>query len=200
VQTRRQIVNHVFGLALGLVGCDTDEESGKADEATPGEITEPMCELVDAWEPNPSAKKPAMVSWQSVDEWVAHRQLDEAYLCPGEGDWYYFDVESLGYEVHYLYVRALIEEAGLCGADCDQPVIPEGPEHAMTIEIHRADDLKLLSSTTQEDGVIAINGPGGDEYAHDLLIHVFSATPKAEYSYSLSVQIRNYDGEDECEC
>jgi hypothetical protein len=209
MQTYRQIIGgQVLGLALALAGCEngdldeSDSQPSTSEEVPVENETAPEldCELIDAWEPNFSPEKPSMVTWHHSDEWVAQRDIEDAYLCASEDDWYHFDVEALGYEVHYLYVRALIEDAGLCGADCDQPVIPAGPEHAMTIEIYAAEDMQLLSTTTQEDGVLAINGPGGDAYAHQLLIRVFSPTPKAEYRYRLSVQVRNYDGEDECEC
>lgn len=158
------------------------------------------CEIQDHWEPNPSAEEPSMMTWDSADDWVAHRQIDELGLCEAEDDWYHFDVASLGYTEHYLYIRALIKDAGLCGADCGSPVIPAGPRHAMTIEVYRADTMQLLTSRTDDDGVMSINGPGGDDYAHQLLIHVFSPTLDAAYPYRLSVQVRNYDGEDECEC
>ena len=125
--------------------------------------------------------------------------MDDAYLCSGEGDWYQFDVESLGYDVHFLLVRALIEDAGLCGLACGDVVISEGPEHAMTIEVYRAIDMQLLATQTDDDGVLAFGGIG-DQFGQDLLLHVFSPTPEAEYPYRLTVEMRNYDGEDECEC
>lgn len=171
-------------------GAEQDEDAGQQVEA---------CAFDDPWEPNPSAAQPSLVAWQSVDGWVAHHLIEDAGLCAGEDDWYHYDVESLGYVEHYLYIRGLIEDAGLCGWDCGQPVLSAGPQHAMTVEVYRAHDLQLLSSHTQDDGVLVINGPGGEPYARDLLIRVFSET-LAEYSYRLSVEIRNYDGEDECEC
>jgi hypothetical protein len=180
-------------------GGEPGDESGENEtETTTGGAETPSCD--DGWEPNPSAEQPSMVTWESADEWAAHHQIDDAVLCAGEHDWYRFDVQSLGYSEHYLYVRALIKDAGLCGEACDQPVIPAGPEHAMTIEVYREDDVELLATLTDDDGVLVLNGPGGDAYADDLLIHVFSPTGTAEYPYRLSVSIRNYDGEDECEC
>jgi hypothetical protein len=174
------------------------EHGGGETESTGGETGEADCD--DAWEPNPSADQPSMVIWQSADEWAANHQIDDAGLCAGEHDWYHFDVESLGFDEHYLYVRALVKDAGLCGASCDQPVIPAGPQHAMTVEIYRANDVQLLATQTDDDGVLVLNGPGGEAYARDVLIHVFSPTVGAEYPYRLLVSMRNYDGEDECEC
>jgi hypothetical protein len=180
-------------------GEQSEGEPGEDEtETTSAETGTESCD--DSWEPNPSADQASRIMWQSADEWTAQQHIDDASLCSGEDDWYHFDVQSLGYVEHYLYVRALIKDAGLCGLNCDEPVIPAGPQHAMTIEIYRADDVELLASLTDDDGVLVINGPGGDAYADDLLIHVFSPTPTAEYPYRLSVAIRNYDGEDECEC
>lgn len=205
-------------LALMLVGCPTGleevggqvelsgEEEGGEDEEVGGDdkdIKAPevaACPVDDRWEPNPSANQPSAITWESADGWTAYHQIDDAGLCAGEDDWYQYDVDSLGYMEHYLYIRALIEDAGLCGGDCGQPVLPAGPQHAMTVEVYRAHDMQLLTSDIQDDGVLVINGPGGEDYARDLLIHVYSETMLAEYSYRLSVEIRNYDGEDECEC
>jgi hypothetical protein len=188
-------------LAAALAGCpsgldELDDDIGQGDD---DDQAIEDCQLADRWEPNPSADQPSIVPWHSVDGWVAHSDIDDAGLCAGEDDWYYYDVDGLGYVEHYLYVRALIENAGLCGLDCGQPVLSAGPQYAMTVEVYRAHDMQLLTSGTQDDGVLAINGPGGEPYAHDLLVRVFSETV-AEYSYRLSVEIRNYDGEDECEC
>jgi hypothetical protein len=187
-------------LAVMLAGCPSDllDELGEQNFFD----LDPWignCQFKDPWEPNASAHQPSMVAWESADEWTAHHQIDDAGLCAGEDDWYHYEVESLGYVEHYLYIRALVENAGLCGADCGQPVLPAGPKYAMTVEVYRADNMQMLTSYTDDDGVLVINGPGGDAYAHDLLIHVFSHT-LAQYSYRLSVEVRNYDGEDECEC
>jgi hypothetical protein len=191
-RTRTRIIGaQPVVLAVLLAGCPSglDVLSGLGDE----------CQLGDPWEPNATADQPSRVAWLSANEWTAHHQIDDASLCAGEDDWYAYDIETLGYLEHYVYIRALIAEAGLCGSDCGQPVLLAGPQHAMTVEVYRAHDLQLLTSATDDDGVLVINAPGGDAYARDLLIHVFSET-SAEYAYRLSVEVRNYDGEDECEC
>jgi hypothetical protein len=207
--THRKIIGlGVFTFTLVFAACETDSQDelgeGESDESgmtIEGEIVPAdACEFHDGWEPNFSPEKPSMVPWQSFDEWTAYHRIDDAGLCAGEDDWYHVDVESLGYAEHYLYIRALIKDAGLCGADCGSPVIPAGPRHAMTVEVYRADTMELLTTRTQDDGVLSINGPGGDPYAHALLIHVFSPTVDAAYPYRLSIEVRNYDGEDECEC
>lgn len=174
--------------------------SGVAEQG-PDDIAPPIthCPFEDPWEPNGAAEQPSLVAWQSADGWTAHCEISDAGLCAGEDDWYRYDVETLGYVEHYLYVRALVEDAGLCGTDCGQPELMPGPRYEMTVEIYRAYDMQLLTSSTDDDGVLAINGPGGEPYTHDLLVHVFSET-LAEYPYRLSVEVRNYDGEDECEC
>ncbi|MFV8753140.1 hypothetical protein ACNOYE_21535 [Nannocystaceae bacterium ST9] len=195
--------------ATSETGTTTESETGTTSETetttegetgTTSETGDPDCELNDIWEPNPSADQPSMVTWQQVNPWSAYRLMQDDYLCAGEEDWYHFDVASLNYAEHFLYIRALIKDAGLCGLSCDDPVIENGPQHAMTIEVYRADNMQLLMTSTQQDGVISLNGPGGDDYAHELLIRVYSQTAWAEYPYRLSVEIRNYDGEDECEC
>jgi hypothetical protein len=159
-----------------------------------------MSNCEDEWEPNSPAEQASMMTWEAADEWSAYRDIDDAGLCPGDDDWYHFEVESLDYVEHYLYIRALVKDAGLCGPGCGEPAIPAGPQHAMTIEVYGAADGALLASETDDDGVLSINGPSGEAYSHNLLIHVFSPTLSAEYPYRLSVSIRNYDGEDECEC
>jgi hypothetical protein len=195
----------ILALMLMLAGCPIGLDERGGDEGLGGDDKDVQapgivaCPVHDQWEPNPTGKQPSMIVWQSADAWTAYHRIDDAGLCAGEDDWYHYEVESLGYMEHYLYIRALIEDAGLCGGDCGQPVLPAGPQHAMTVEVYRAHDMQLLTSNTQDDGVLVINGPGGEEYARDLLIHVFSEA-FAEYSYRLSVEIRNYDGEDECEC
>lgn len=127
------------------------------------------------------------------------RQLTLPELCAGEDDWYRFDVAGLNYSEHHLYVRGLVKDAGLCGASCGQPVIAPGPEHAMTIEVYRGDTLEPLTAQTADHGVLKFGG-WGEEYSHGLLIRVYSPTATAAYPYRLTVEIRNYDGEDECEC
>lgn len=195
---------------------EPDEDAEPSGDAEPSEVAEPSgdadepdedsgdlgignCHIHDPWEPNPSADRASMVPWESADGFTAYHRINDAGLCAGEDDWYRYDVESLGHAEHYLYLRALVEDAGLCGEDCDQPVLVAGPEHAMTVEVYRAHDMQLLASDTKDGGVLMINGSGGEAYAHDLLIRVFSPT-FAEYHYRLSVEVRNYDGEDECEC
>jgi hypothetical protein len=173
-------------------------DDGTDETETTGGTGMSSCE--DEWEPNSPAEQASMMTWQAADEWSAYRDIDDAGLCPGDDDWYHFEVESLDYVEHYLYIRALVKDAGLCGPGCGEPAIPAGPQHAMTVEVYRADDGALLASETDDDGVLSINGPSGEAYSHNLLIHVFSPTLSAEYPYRLSVSIRNYDGEDECEC
>lgn len=200
-------------LALSLAACElqdagpgvvtTGEDAGTTG-APPDATAPPVdpggagCER-DAWEPNPDAATASPVEWDSADPWTAWRSIDDATLCAGEEDWYRFDVERLGYTVHAVYIRALVAGAGLCGADCGETVIPAGPQHAMTLEVHRGDASQLLMAQTADDGVLALDG-WGDDFSHPLLIRVYSPTPSARYPYRLTVNIRNYEGEDECEC
>lgn len=188
---------------MGSAETGTSDSTGSDASSTDGAETETggvSCELNDGWEVNESAEQASEVAWTASDAWSSYRTLDDGYLCAGEDDWYRFETDSLGYAEHYFYIRALIKDAGLCGASCGDPVIPQGPEHAMTIDVHRADTLELIGTSSSDTGVLWFNGPGGDAFAHDVLLHVYSTTPDAEYPYRLSVSIRNYDGEDECEC
>lgn len=198
------------GLALTLVlaACDLlpddDADPQQTTGATTSETTaaattgDALC-MNDAWEPNNDADDAASIIWSWADNWQAYHEIEGAHLCPGEDDWYRFDVAGLNYSEHYLYVRGLVKGAGLCGAGCGEPVIPPGPEHAMTIEVYRGDTLEPLTAQTADHGVLALGG-WGEEYSHSLLIRVYSPTATAAYPYRLTVDMRNYDGEDECEC
>ncbi|MBZ5714197.1 hypothetical protein [Nannocystis pusilla] len=181
-------------VALSMAACDLS--SGDDDADTRESVA---CPLNDRWEPNDDPDDPTDITWDSADEASVWHEVDGAYLCPGEDDWYRFKVAGLDYDAHYLLVRALVKDAGLCGAACGEPVIAAGPEHAMTIEVYRADTREPLIAHTADGGVLALAG-SGDEYADGLLLRVHSDTPTAEYPYRLSVSVRNYEGEDECEC
>jgi hypothetical protein len=186
----------------GLAGTSGDEpvSTDTTDPLAPTTPTtgEPACDD-DVWEPNPDAERASEVEWESADAWTAWRALDDLHLCAGDEDWYAFDVARLGYTVHAVYIRALVAGAGLCGADCGETVIPAGPRHAMTLEVHRGDASGLLMSQTADDGVLVLDG-WGDDFAGGLRIRVFSPTASASYPYRLTVNIRKYEGEDECEC
>lgn len=182
--------------ACDLASRDGDDPGTSAAASTTGAAA---CPLNDAWEPNDDPDDPTDVAWSRVSEWSAYHEVADAYLCPGEDDWYRFDVADLGYAVHYLYVRALVKDAGLCGAACGEPVLAPGPGNAMAIEVYRADTHEPLTAQTADGGVLALGGYG-DDYAGTLLVRVHSDTATAEYPYRLSVELRNYEGEDECEC
>ncbi|HEY8375947.1 MAG TPA: hypothetical protein VIK91_05635 [Nannocystis sp.] len=152
----------------------------------------------DVWEPNPDPAAAAEVAWESADRWSAWRALDDLFLCPGDDDWYAFDVAALAYEIHAVYIRALVAGAGLCGADCGEPVLSPGPAYALTLEVYREGASELLMTQTADDGVLVLDGYG-DDYARGFLVRVTSPTA-ASFPYRLTVNIRNYEGEDECEC
>ena len=120
-----------------------------------------------------------MMAWQFINpSSVGLGWETTAYLCAGEDDWYAFDSDSLGYEIYMVDVSALVKDAGYCGEICEQTVIPPGPQHAMTIDVHRADTMEILVTTSEEDGVLKLSG-SGEVYSHDLLIHIYSPTPDA---------------------
>ena len=68
---------------------------------------------------------------------------------------------------------------------------------ALVGEIHIVDD-DGNELPAGEVGTIYFGGSGA-AYSNDLLIHVFGPA-EATYDYDLYIQIRGYDGEDECEC
>lgn len=205
------LARSLFTAALALVACEPlasspahggDTTTGTTGTTTVVAGTHPTTGVAgcddDVWEPNPDAARASQVAWESADAWSAWRALDDLYLCPGDEDWYAFDLAALDYEIHAVYIRALVADAGLCGADCDETVISTGPQHAMTLEVYRGDTTELLMTQTADDGVLVLDGYG-DDYARGLRVRVHSPTA-AGFPYRLTVNIRNYEGEDECEC
>ncbi|PRP91078.1 hypothetical protein ENSA5_58150 [Enhygromyxa salina] len=120
-------------------------------------------------------------------------------MCSNEDDWYLFSVNDLDYEVYALYVDAIVMGSSWCGQWCDEPFLPAAPENAIAVEVFDAESMMPLTQDLAQDGRIDIGG-FGDAYSRDVLIHVYGPTPAATYPYELSVEIRGYDGEDECEC
>lgn len=204
----------VVTLGLVLTGCemggeDDLDESVRAGESVDVEADveseknkpdDESCKLNDVWEPNPSAEQATPIAWEDPDPSDGAVGIGiSAYLCAGEDDWYRFDTDSIDYENPWLTVLALIEGAGPCGGNCGDPVIKEGPKHAMTIELYRADTMQLISSGTGDMGVIGFE-LRLDLEGTDLLIHVFSPTHNAKYSYDLFVSYADGPPGDTCEC
>jgi hypothetical protein len=108
-------------------------------------------------------------------------------------------VSSLTFDYYALFVDGIVQGSSWCGMGCGDPWLPAGPENSMAIEVYDAQSMQLLTQGSAQNGRVDINA-AGDAYSHDLLIHVFGPTPAATYPYALTIEIRGYDGEDECEC
>lgn len=171
-----------------------DSSSGAPDTTTGA----PPCADNDAHEPNDLPESPALAPWDETGPYNSYVTLD-AFLCAGESDWYRVDVSQLEYRFYALHLDGIVEGSSWCGQGCDDPWLPDAPENSISIDVHDAETLALLGSQAATDGRVDIGG-AGEAYGEDLLIHVRSPTPTASFAYMLSIEIRGYDGEDECEC
>lgn len=138
------------------------------------------------------------MTWQVSDFDFVFSPDVPAYLCRGEEDWYYFETENLEFDDPHLLMFAEINDANRCAAACGNPAVKPGPKYAMTVEVYRADTMQLLDSGTSDDGEVLLGGPG--DYLHDLLIRVYSPTPKARYPYVLWILLADGPTGDDCEC
>lgn len=163
-----------------------------------GETGMSGCAGNDSWEPNDVPEGATMIAWDSVSEYAAYFDID-AFLCPGESDWYRAAVDPLDYRFYGLFVDGFVEGSSWCGQGCGDPSLPDAPENTMGVEVYDAQTLQLLNEQVVENGRINIGG-AGPAYANDLLIRVHGPSPTVSYDYRLVVEIRGYDGEDECEC
>lgn len=138
------------------------------------------------------------MTWSYSGEWSSAWTV-EAFLCSEEYDWYFVEVEPLNYEFNALYIRATVEGSGWCGADCGDPFLPSAPENTISVDVFDADTKMLLKGSISDKGRLYLNA-FGEAVSHNLLVRVSGPTPAATYGYRLNVEIRGYDGEDECEC
>ncbi len=160
----------------------------------------------DELEPNDGAEIAAMLSWDELSSWNEDMFHDavvsvDAYLCPGEHDWYLVPISELGFDDHVLRVDGLVLGTSWCGQldGCPGASLGEAPEHSLAVEIYDADSRVLLSGDIAANGRVDIDA-WGPSFARDLLIHVYGPTAAASYEYALHVDVRSYAGEDECEC
>jgi hypothetical protein len=123
----------------------------------------------------------------------------DGLLCSGESDWYHVAAGSLNYRFYALHLDGIVEGSSWCGEGCEEPWLPDAPENTLQIDVHDAATLQLLGTQTATDGRVDLGGTG-EAYSKDLLVHVHADPPEAAYAYMLSIEIRGYDGEDECEC
>ena len=188
------------GETSGTSGASEVSEPGTSGTggSDTGETGMVGCVGNDNWEPNDLPESATSIAWGSVSQYAAYFDID-AFLCQGESDWYYASVEPLDYRFYGLFIDAFVEGASWCGKGCGDPSLPDAPENTMGVDVYDAQTLQLLTEQVVENGRINIGG-AGPEYAKDLLIRVHGPSPVASYPYRLVVEIRGYDGEDECEC
>lgn len=177
-------------------GAGTTDESTTDGSTTGGVMGE--CPNDDKWEANGLPEDAAAVPWDDSDMWSSYVAID-AFLCAGDSDWYHVSVEALGYELYSLHLNGIVQGSSWCGMSCEKPWLPAAPENAMGVEVYDAATLELLGNQEAQNGRVKFGGLG-EAYSKDLLIRVYSPTPAATYDYELFVEIRNYGGEDECEC
>ncbi|MFO7561336.1 MAG: hypothetical protein R6X02_01730 [Enhygromyxa sp.] len=173
-------------------GGDEDSDEGGDEGEACG------CAENDEWEPNDRPDDASSVPWTYLGPYTSHWTID-AYLCAAEEDWYRVAVEELSYDFYALYVRAQVEGSGWCGEVCDDPFLPAAPENTIAVEVYEAASLSLLAEGISEVGSLFLT-PFGADVSNNLLVRVHAPSPLASYAYKLNVEIRGYDGEDECEC
>src|SRR5689334_11718767 len=185
---------------LGLIatGCEMgsdDPSEGERSIPADDEGSGPpeRCRDIDEWEPNDSFKQAYHVEWEMIEFRTAKLS---AYLCPSEEDWYFFETD-LGLEEPSFSAGVLVKNAEHC--ECKGQILPSGPENTVTIEAYRADTMELLTSRTSDHGNVALIEERNDDYAHNVLIRVFSPT-KAEFPYTVGASFFSGGAGDDCEC
>jgi hypothetical protein len=159
----------------------------------------------DDYEPNDVPEQATLVSWESLPsegEMLADANaVIDGFLCSGEHDWYRIPIEALPFEEHVVLVDGLVAGASWCGqlAGCSGDTLPDAPENTLGVEIYDAASMVLLGADIASNGRADVDG-WGPTYSKDLLIHVYAPSAVASYAYELHVDVRNYEGEDECEC
>lgn len=174
--------------------------AGTTSEGTTGTTGAGMgeCPNDDSWEPNGLPEAASAVAWDEVSMWASYVAID-AFLCAGDSDWYHVSVDTLEYDFYALHLDGIAQGSSWCGMGCDDPWLPAAPENAIGVKVFDAATLELLGNNEAQNGRVKLGGSGA-AYAKDLLIRVYGPTPAATYDYELFVEIRGYDGEDECEC
>lgn len=152
----------------------------------------------DGYECNDVPLHASLLPFGQVTEWYAWTYLSDGYLCSTNDDWYRIQTSTLGYDENHVYIRLLARDAGFCGMSCDEVELPPLPENTAQVDVYDSTGTMLLATRTSMQGVAALN-LFGPQYDEEFLIHV-SGPIAAQYSYRLSVEVRSYDGEDECEC
>lgn len=158
----------------------------------PVEVANADCGQNDVWEPNDTPEQAAVIPPEGGQTSL------EAFLCPGEDDWYRISAKGIGFPPFSIQLDLYITESSFCAGICS-PALPDAPENAVSVELYNAKNGKLLGENVVLNGRLDLDVP---LHAKDLLIHVFGP-PEATYGYVLQVwlQAKNKTGgEDECEC
>ncbi|WP_146157204.1 hypothetical protein, partial [Enhygromyxa salina] len=130
-----------LGFACGVAPTSDDEGTDVVDHEGP-----PGCLDNDDSEPNELPETATALAWGSVDGFGGHLSLD-AFLCPGESDWYFVPVSQLEYEFYGLHVDGIAAGSSWCAnvLVCGEPTLPEAAEHVMRIEVFDAKSLLLVA-------------------------------------------------------
>lgn len=192
---------------LSLISMCAAPESGPsevASEAGDGDGEVEQCNN-DALEPNEVPEQAMLVSWDELpsgDDPLADADvLIDGFLCSGEHDWYRIPIEQLGFDYNVVRVDGLVRGSSWCAQweSCGGEALTSAPENTLAVEVYDAASMVLLGADIATDGRVDVDG-WGPNFSNDLLIYVYGPSTAATYAYELYVDVRSYDGEDECEC
>jgi hypothetical protein len=195
----------VIGLLSLVIACGA--EPGPSDVASkPGDGDPESDECSnDKFEPNEVPEAAKLISWDEPPSGDGGNQdadvVIDGFLCSGEHDWYRVPIEQLGFEYNVVRVDGLVRGSSWCAQfeSCGGETLASAPENTLAVEIYDAASMVLLGADIATDGRVDVDG-WGPNYSHDLLIYVYGPSTAATYAYELYVDVRSYDGEDECEC
>lgn len=191
-------------LACGACGAQEPASGDKANDGSDGDPAASECPN-DSFEPNEAPELAVMVSWDELpsgdDVYKDADAVIDGFLCSGEHDWYRIPIESLGFEYNVVRVDGLVRGSSWCShfESCGGEALASAPENTLAVEIYDAASMVLLGADIATDGRVDVDG-WGPNYSKDLLIYVYGPSTAATYAYELYVDVRSYDGEDECEC
>lgn len=196
----------VLGL-LSLVSMCAGPESGPkevSNDAGDGDDEAEQCSN-DALEPNDAPEQSVLVGWDELpsgDDALADADLViDGFLCSGEHDWYRIPIEQLDFDYNVVRIDGLVRGSSWCAQweSCGGDALASAPENTLAVEVYDAASMVLLGADIATDGRVDVDG-WGPNYSNDLLIYVYGPSAAATYAYELYVDVRSYDGEDECEC
>jgi hypothetical protein len=191
--------------ATGDVGeGETGDDGDGGDAGIEDDASESPCRI-DGYEPNNEPEQAAVLAWDEQQRGRNRndaRVVVDARLCAAEHDWYAVAIADLGYREVRLAVDGLVAGASWCGhiAGCEGESLTSAPGHTLAVEIYDAEAMVLLTAAVATDGRIDLDLEG-PEYGKDLLLHVYSPTRAASFTYELHIAVRDYEGgAPDCEC